>query len=122
MRKGICCGIINAVTTEYKDSLYCQEAVALRVATGENRYAIENLGGMIAGLRPATTTISSTSTLSYYDYNVIVDANVGINLPTPILGQTYEIVVTSSCTLLQYGYDRLNDDLIGIIQAPRLDK
>jgi hypothetical protein len=77
---------------------------------------------MFAGLRPATRTIWSKDTLSYYDYNIIVDANVNINLPTPLLGQTYEIVVTGSCTLLQLGQNGINDNLTGIIHAPRLDK
>ena len=94
------CGIINAVTTEYKGLLNCQEAVALRVATGENRYAIENLGGMIAGLRPNTRTVTSSDKLSYYDYNIVVHgSNVTLTLPTPKLGQTYEIMALYAWTL-----------------------
>lgn len=94
------CGIINAVTTEYKGLLNCQEAVALRVATGENRYAIENLGGMIAGLRPNTRTVTSSDKLSYCDYNIVVHgSNVTLTLPTPKLGQTYEIMALYAWTL-----------------------
>jgi hypothetical protein len=52
------CGLINAITSSANLPLNCtNEEVALRVATAEDKYAIENVKGMFAGLRPATRTI-----------------------------------------------------------------